>query len=270
MATSKEKVPDALVAKATSEIAPFKIGDLAAAPDYIKDGDRRGLEGIGKDDILMPRLALAQALSPQVTEGDPNRIEGLKAGDLFNSLKGTIYGGREPVFVQIIRKDRPRAMEFRPIKDGGGVLDPNVPLGDPRLDWGEPGEKPVATLFRDYLAILLPQREIIALSFKSSGIKVAKALNGLIAMRGSRPIFAGVYAIWTGTELKPKPHQVFLVDNAGWASASDLAYGEQMYEALKDFDTVSGIDRGDPNDDSDAFDTEAMDKEGKPPVDPGM
>lgn len=244
---------------ALETVSPFKIGDLAPAPDYIQK-DRRGLENMSKDDILMPRLALAQALSPQVTEGDPKRIEGLKAGDLFNSLKGTRYGGREPIFVQIIRKDRPRAMEFRPVDQGGGVIDPDVPMGDPRLEWGETGEKPVATLFRDYLALILPQREIIALSFKSSGIKVAKALNGLIAMRGNRPIFSGVYAIWTSIEQKPKPHQVFLVDNAGWASPENLAYGEQMYEAMKDFDIASHIDRGDPNDDPDTFDPAALDQ----------
>jgi hypothetical protein len=257
-----------LAPKATEAVSPFKVGDLSPAPDYIQK-DRRGLENMTKDDILMPRLALAQALSPQVTEGDPNRIEGLKAGDLFNSLNGTIYGGRTPIFVQIIRKDRPRAMEFRPILEGGGVIDPNVPIGDPRLEWGENGEKPSATLFRDYLANILPSRELIALSFKSSGIKVAKALNGLIAMRGNRPIFAGVYAIWTDIELKPKPHQVFRVDNAGWASPEDLAYGEQMYEALKDFDIASHIDRANPNDDPDAFDPDALEAQAQT-ANPGM
>lgn len=212
---------------------------LAPAPDYIKKG-RDGLEDIGKQDVLIPRLALAQALSPQVTVGDPNLIEGLKVGDMFNSMTGTIYG-RE-VRVQILRKDRPRAMEFYPQDDGGGVKDPDVPLNDPRLKWGEDGEKPQATLFRDYIAVLLPSREIIALSFKSSGIKVAKALNGLIVMR-NRPIYAGAYTITTGVELKPKPHQVYLVQNAGWVSEEDAKLGEVQYEAVKDLDTTATIDR---------------------------
>lgn len=227
--------------------------ELEAPPDFIPADDRRGLEGITKGDMLIPRLALAQALSPQVTEGDPNRIEGLKAGDLFNSVTGQIYGGREPVFVMVIRKDKPRAMQFRPVDEGGGVIDPDVPLNDPRLKWGEEGEKPEATLFRDYLALLLPTRELIALSFKASGIKVAKQLNGLIAMR-NRPIFSGVYAISTGIELKPKPHQVYKVANAGWSrTLEDLKYAEQMYEAVKNLDTAETIDRaqdggGDPTD----------------------
>lgn len=222
---------------------------LEPAPAYIKDG-REGLETITKQDMLLPRLALAQALSPQVTDGDPNRVEGLKVGDLFNSLNNSIYG-RE-VHVQILRKDAPRAMEFRPVDDGGGVLDPNVPLNDPRLKWGADGEKPVATLFRDYIAVLLPSRELISLSFKSSGIKVAKALNGLIAMR-NKPIYAGRYVITTGVELKPKPHQVFRVQNAGWVEEQDAILGEQMYLAVKDLDVQ--VDRATPGtgDDPDDF-----------------
>lgn len=251
---------DKLVPTGPTDLAlPFTIGDLAPAPDYITKGDRRGIEDIGKADMLMPRLALAQALSPEVTEGDPNRIEGLKVGDLFNSLNGTIYGGRQPVFFQLVRKDKPRAMEFRPIDEGGGVIDPDVPLNDPRLKWGEDGQKPQATLFRDYLALILPTNELIALSFKSSGIKVAKALNGKVAIR-NRPIFAGIYAIWTDIELKPKPHQVFKVDNAGWASPEQLKIGEQMFDNVKDFDMASSIDRSTTHGPDD-FDPEALEAE---------
>jgi hypothetical protein len=229
---------------------------LEPAPDYIPQ-DRRGLEDITKQDVLVPRLALAQALSPEVTQGDPNFVEGLKVGDLFNSMTKQIYGRQ--VFIQVLRKDKLRAMEFNPIDDGGGVADPDVPLDDERLKWGLNGEKPRATLFRDYLARLLPSGELIALSFKSSGIKVAKSLNGKIAWR-NRPIFAGKYVITTGVELKPKPHQVFKIDNAGWVSREDMLIGENMYEAVKDMDMSASIDRDQRHGDIE-FDTEAMDRE---------
>lgn len=197
----------------TNKIATIepKTAALEKAPDYFKSGDMRGFEDTLQTDVLIPRLALAQALSPQVTDGDPNRIPELKVGDLFNSVTGQAYG-RE-VFVQLLRKMPLRAMEFHPIEDGGGVKDPDVPLHDDRCKW-QGDEKPVATVFRDFIAVLLPQREIIALSFKSSGIKAAKALWGLAAMR-NKPVFAGRYRISTGVELQPKPHQVYKVENAG-------------------------------------------------------
>lgn len=227
---------------------------LAPAPDYFTKNDRRGFEDTLQTDVLIPRLALAQALSPQVTDGDPNRIPDLKVGDLFNSVTGQIYG-RE-VFVQLLRKMPLRAMQFNPIDEGGGVLDPDVPLDDDRCQW-HGDEKPVATVFRDFLAVLLPQREIIALSFKSSGIKVAKALWGLATMR-NKPVFAGRYVITTGVELKPKPHQVYKVQNAGWVLKEDALLGEEMYESVKHIDATK-IDRSAGG--VDDFDTAAMDRE---------
>ena len=45
---------------------------MEAAPSYITKS-RRGFEDTVQSDITIPRLALAQALSPQVTDGDPAR-----------------------------------------------------------------------------------------------------------------------------------------------------------------------------------------------------
>jgi hypothetical protein len=235
-------------------------GSLAPAPAYFGKEDRRGLEGTTQSDVNIPRLALAQALSPQVTDGDPNRIPELKVGDLFNSVTRQVYG-RE-VYVQILRKMPLRAMEFNPIEDGGGVKDPNVPLDDPRLKWGKSGnkkeDKPKATLFRDFIGVILPQREIIALSFKSSGLTAAKTLWGLVIMR-SRPVFAGRYRISSAVELQPKPHQVYKVENADWVSEADAIAGEQMYEAVQNI-SYEQIDRDavrEPSEDSGSFDETA-------------
>jgi len=229
MAPNGKEKTEALTKPATSSIAP-----LEPAPDYFKADDRRGTENLHQEDMLIPRLALAQALSPQVTEGDPRKIEGLKPGDLFNSVTGESYG--RDVTVQILRIMPLRAMEFNSVEDGGGVKDPNVPLDDPRTKFGSDGSKPVATTFRDYIALLLPVNEIIALSFKSSGIKVARTLNGLIGFR-NKPVFAGKYRITTGTMQVPKPHWIYKVANDGWVSKEQADYGEQMYEAAAGLNT---------------------------------
>ena len=211
---------------------------LAPAPDYIPKS-RRGFEDTVQSDLMIPRLALAQALSPQVTDGDPRRIDGLKPGDLFNSVTNQAYG-RE-VTVQVLRKMPLRAMEFRSVDEGGGVIDPDVPIGDARLAWGNSGDKkadkPKATLFRDFLAVVLPQREIIALSFKSSGISAAKNLWGLATM-SNRDCFAVKLRITTGVKLDPKPHQIYKVEQAGWVSEEDFKLGEEMFEAVKGIDAT--------------------------------
>jgi len=237
---------------------------LEAAPDYLTKGDHRGLENTAQSDINIPRLALAQALSPQVTEGDPARLPGLTVGDMFNSVTGQVYG-RE-VIVQVLRKMPLRAMEFYAIDDGGGVKRPSVPMDDPAMQWGSSGnkkdDKPKATLFRDFIAVILPQREMIALSFKSSGLRTAKDLWGLVTMR-NRSVFAGRYRITTGVKLDPKPHQIFRVENAGWVSQTDAQLGEESFEAVQMISAEqieSKSETREPgSDDADTFNTAAMD-----------
>ena len=235
--------------KTETDLATKTPSALEVAPDYI-ESSREGLEDITKDDLLTPRLGLAQALSPQVTEGDPAFVEGMKAGDLFNSQTGQNYG-REVIF-QVLRKDKLRGMEFYGIDDGGGVKDPNVPLDDSRLKWGNSGDKkadkPKATLFRDYIVRIIPSGEMIALSFKSSGIRVAKELNNKMVLRVNKEgqptaIFAGLYRLTTDTKLLPKPHKIYVVENYGWASAEDMKVGKQMSISIKGLDMVASIDR---------------------------
>jgi hypothetical protein len=237
------------IATQTTQMASQVLGP---APNYIPKS-RRGFEDTLQSDVLIPRLALTQAMSPQVTDGDPARIEGLKVGDLFNSMTGQNYGRQ--VIVQVLRKMPLRAMQFRSIEDGGGVIDPNVPLGDPRLKWGTTGDKkkdqPIATLFRDFLAVVLPQREIIALSFKSSGIQAAKSLWGQATM-SNRDCFAVTFKISTAVKLVPKPHQIYKIDLAGWASEADMRLGEEMYEAVQRIDAAK-IHTEETPDDPDEF-----------------
>ena len=247
---------------------PATTESALSIPDYVNSSDRRGVETIGKSDMTIPRLALAQNQSAVVTDGDPRRIPDLKPGELFNSVTKVVYGTR--VVVQILRKDRLRAMHLRSINDGGGVIDPNVPIAiidpktkrkkrNPLVEWGPNGEKPIATVFRDYMARLLPSGELIALSFKSSGIAAAKELNGLITTRaGGGPIFATQYAITTAQALLPKPHKIYKVAVVDWVSKLDYQMGEAMYISLKDLDV--DIDR-DISDDEDFLDGDSSSSE---------
>lgn len=242
-------------------------GPLTSAPDYITK-TRRGFEDTIQTDIMIPRLALAQNGSPQATEGDPGKLEGCVPGSLFNSVTGQVYG--KEVFIQVLRKMPLRAMQFRSIDDGGGVVDPDVPLGDERLKWGNTGDKkkdrPIATLFRDFLAVKLPEREIIALSFKSSGINAAKTLWGLATM-ANRDCFAVRLRITTGVKLTPKPHQIYKVEQAGWVSEADFTLGAETYEAVQLIDATQVHHDATPED-PDAFNPAQYEAgTGAPPTD---
>jgi hypothetical protein len=155
-----------------------------------------GLEHLTADDVAMPRLSLAQAMSDQVNRTHADWIEGLGIGDMFNSVSMQNYGPGK-LFFAILVASPPRAIEFASMDEGGGMLDPNVPLNDPRLLFGADGSKPRATRFYDYILMINPgedHEEMISLSLARSGVRAAKALNGLARMRGI-DVFRGLYTV---------------------------------------------------------------------------
>lgn len=225
---------------------------IAERPSFVPQS-KAGTEHITREDVQIPRILLAQKMSPEVDDSDAKYIEGLKIGDFFNGLTHTIYG-RGPLKFVILRADPPRFVEFIPRSEGGGVRDPNVPAGDPRTQFGPNGEKPLATKFYDYIIMLLPFEgdplaNLVALSFKSTGIKVAKQLNALIQLRNAE-VFAGVYSLTSvDTQNSLGKFSIPSVANAGWLDSQEL------YDQMKTLsETVRGremvIDRsGDQDDD---------------------
>ena len=209
-----------------------------------------GREEITSDDIQMPRLAIAQGLSPQIQDGDPLFIEGLKFGHLFNSLTGHNYG-EGPIEFFIIKKSK-RGVEFIPRAEGGGIRDRNVPLDDERMQWkkGADGKdiKPVATLFHEYLIVLAETKELIGLSMKSTNIKVAKVLNGLIQVR-NQDIWEGKYKVGVvKTKNEYGTFGVYVVANAGWATDEESAELKAMFEGFAEKEVT--IHEGDTDDDA--------------------
>jgi len=177
---------------AKKAIVKAESGALAV-PDYINAQDTAGKENIGQEDISLPRLGLAQALSPEVQKNEANYIEGCGAGDLFNTLTRENYGETVPVVV--VRAEVPRWVEFYPrdSKEGSGIKDPNVPAGDPRTAWVD-DNPPVATQFRDYLCLHGETGEPLGLSLKGTSLKAAKDLNSFIKLFPG-PSFAKVYHV---------------------------------------------------------------------------
>lgn len=180
-------------------------------PDFIPEGDKSGTEGITQDDIRLPRLGIAQGLSPQLTPGDSQFIDGLRMFEMFNDTTKDVYGNG-PLYFIIVRRDV-KCIEFRPRSEGGGIVDMNVPRNDKRVtDWRdaqEPGGKrlpPPATLFNEYIAMLIKadgELEPIVISIKNTNKynrRAATDLNGYIKMYASQgkksvPLYGVIYSI---------------------------------------------------------------------------
>jgi len=205
-----------------------------ALPDFVDPTDRRGADNITGDDIRLPRLSLAQALSPEVLKGDPKRIEGLESGDIFSNLLQTNYHNG-PVSVVVVRREDPRAMEFYPknSKEGQGVKDRNVPLDDPRCKFGKDGTPPVATIFHEYVAFDAETKEPFILSFKSTSAGAARALNTFLSLRKG-PAFATTFKVSSASKQYDEgPCYVFTVQPGGPVDRATFDYASEMFDSLK-------------------------------------
>lgn len=177
---------------------------LATLPDYLREMpvDYRGSENVEQDDILIPRLLQAQSenQTKQMDPDEPSYIEGLRAGDFFNSVTGRVYGQRVTVVPLYFFKT---GIEFKPQSEGGGVRkiyqDVNeIPKGEADFT-EENGErvKPKVTLIRNRMCLILSTDappEPIVVGLKGSNIKEAKKWSSLIKAT-KRASFARYYSI---------------------------------------------------------------------------
>jgi len=209
-------------------------------PKALTPGDLTGTEGIGLDDIRLQRLAIAQGLSEQINPESSSHVDGLKLFDMFNDLTGEIYG-RGPMTFVPIRRDV-RCIEFKPRSEGGGVVDLNVPLNDPRTLWttNADGERqpPRATRYVEFVVLLLRpgvRPELVVLSIKETNKfnrRAAEQLTMFIIQRQA-PIYAGVYTLSSKSEKNDSgTFGVYVVKNAGWVPV-DAPDGAKLFQYCK-------------------------------------
>jgi hypothetical protein len=115
------------------------------------------------------------------------------------------------------------------------IKDFNVQPNDPRTQFGADGSKPLATKFMEYIALLVETREPIAISFKGSGIRVAKQLNGMIRMAvtgGDAPLFAFRYILTPSIQKDAKSggtYAIFSVKYAGDGWKNSFVTDPELY-----------------------------------------
>ena len=251
-------------------VSPFDFGNIEGVQERPESLERESA-GIDPSELRLPRLAIAQGLSPQVTPGNPLYIEGLPLFHMFNDLTGEIYG-RGPIRFIPVRRQIVR-IEFRPRSEGGGVVDMNVPANDPRLiGHTEDGifVPPVATAFTEYVIMMFrpgKMPEPIVMSVKKTNKWNRMAIDRLDAYVNARnaKMYTGFYTIDT---LNPATNEkgtfgVPNFKNAGFIP-KDTAAGAALLQFMENFhDQISGkklVVNREPGDDD--FNPSEMEKTG--------
>jgi len=222
-----------------------------ARPAFLDPKDTRGAENIGTQDVRPPRLILAHGQHPQTKIDNAKYIEDLHELEMFNDLTNEIYG-QGPIEFTVLKYLGKRFIEFNPMNEGGGVKDFDVKDGDPRTLFTEVTEggktrriKPVATKFYDYLVLLLPSREIVALSLKGAQLKAATRLNSFIKL-AQAPAFACRFTLESVRESKGGyNYGVFKIDRKGWVDEETFAFASKAHDTFAGKNIV--IERDDEN-----------------------
>jgi hypothetical protein len=203
------------------------------------------------DEVQLPRLAIAQGLSPQLVPTEGKYIKGLVIGQMFNDVTSEIYG-EGPVTVVPV-KDHTTRIEFDP-NDRTVPIDRDVPAGDPRLKWTKDangkGVPPRATEFAELVCLLLrpgkpPEKIVVSIKQTNKQMRAAAKLwRTHIALRGTK-IYTGLYTLTTkiitgkNKDGQPTIYGVFIEKNAGFipsetpAGAALLAYARDFAASLE-------------------------------------
>ena len=159
-------------------------------PAHINQGAGRGSEGVGTEDMIIPRLGLCQSLSPQRKKTNSEYIEGIEEGDLFNTLTGELYG-KSIVIVPVLFKKEYLVWVKR---DGGGSSGNGFRGAYPtelmaaqakaELDDGDKCE--IVETASNFCLIIKPDgtTEEIVVSMAKSQMKASRKWNSLIRMSG--------------------------------------------------------------------------------------
>ena len=144
-------------------------------------GSAKGFENVEQDDILIPRVKLLQALSPEVEEGD------LKAGTFVNSLTSEALPYPLEFVPIFFFKSR---IKWFPREDGGGIECRSANSREPNQgalfaptckecefsQWTEESEPPECDLIFNFPSLLTEhESELpISLSFSKTSMKTGQ------------------------------------------------------------------------------------------------
>lgn len=235
--------------------AVAKTKGVEVSTEVVVDMFEDGADGavFSADDLLIPRLQLAQKMSPELDENDAKYIDGIKAGNFFNSVSREIY----TEFDVIPCHSRTSYTEWVPRDQGGGLVaeheadsrdvkgaETHVSDDGKRRDLMQSGnELVIADEFYAFIVKEDGDYEPVLISMKSSQRKVAKRWRTLISMNKARnpktnqlqsvAIYSTLWKLTSVTEANKNndKYSNFAVQKIGPITADK----QDLYHAAKQF-----------------------------------
>lgn len=269
--------------------AVAKTKGVEVSTEVVVDMFEDGAEGavFSADDLLIPRLQLAQKMSPELDENDAKYIDGIKAGNFFNSVSRDIYTEIDVIPCH----SKTSYIEWVPRDQGGGLVgehDADSPAVKNTLTVEEDGKRRdvmesgnelvIADEFYSFIVKEDGDYEPVLISMKSTQRKVAKRWRTLISMNKARnpktnqlqsvPIFSTLWKLTSVVEVNKKNEKYsnFAVQKIGPISTDK----QDLYHAAKQFreSIIAGEVKAVQEEDTVSSKATANEKQSESPLDP--
>lgn len=210
-------------------------------------------------DRAIPFLGVLQALSPQVTDGDPKRLPNAKSGDLFNTVTQELLARPATIvpvctqhtFVEWVPRDAGGGFVAQHAIDSDVVKQAHAKAAKFNELKTEAGNDLIETFYLYALLLEGPEAKEsltpIVIAFTSTKIKVYKRLmTSLLGIKSKPPMFAFRLAVtsFDDKNKKGQPFKNFKIDPVsgqlntsmnlpGSPFAGLLAEGAALYKAVR-------------------------------------
>lgn len=217
-----------------------ELAETQAAPLAVTGTPQRGFEeGVEKEDLLIPRAQLIQALSPEMTDRDLKKLyPELTIGSIINSLTKEPLG---EIFIPIFMfknyaRFNPRKREDpnfdQNLEPGAMIWRSNDPL-DPRVQaetkFGANGEAPLAITFMNFFSYFPGSPMPIIVSFSKTSYTAGKRLLSLAKFSGG-DMFSRRYQLTSDMESNNiGTYAVLKVQAAGAVTPDDYKICEALW-----------------------------------------
>lgn len=229
-----------------NEIEKAASNTLMEIPDYLKEemDDTRGNEGVTKEDLVIPRISIVQALSPELKSKEPEYIEGAEQGMLFNTLTRELYTSLQIVPVTFMKswllwKDRKKGGGF------GGSFDDEQSAIDEMENQENPNDWEVTDTPTHFCLAVTPSGKVeeVVIPMPKSKAKISRQFNSLIRINGG-PRFSRAYEI-SGVGDKNGAGEDFwnfAVKNHGFIPEELFRIAERAYKDIYEGSKIFKVD----------------------------
>ena len=231
--------------KESTEVATLVAGVSEQVPDWLQKGNA-GSEEVSNKDMVLPRVDVLQALSPQIKKNDAAFIPGAEQGIIFNTVTGELYGS-SVTFVPVMFRKEWTLWKLR--KAGGGFVGAFKTEAEAQLVLAQqtgPHDYEAVESHQHFVMILGPRGpEEAVFSMTKSKLKVSRALNTLVQIAGVDR-FAKAYRLdAVETSSDKGEFWSFKAHAVGFVSKELYERGRALYEMIKA--GAADVDRTEPD-----------------------